>query len=147
MSIWSFQRVLSQRLLAWNILNFTGGLIFLLSSSKFFQGLGSQFAGWAVVNAAIAIFGQTSAENRHLRLPDADTPERRIREAGNLRAILWVNAALDVLYVIGGVRLFTRKNSGERLRGIGLGIVFQGIFLFVFDLIHTQNVPDQSQQP
>ncbi|MDX2161579.1 MAG: hypothetical protein SF162_09660 [bacterium] len=143
MSIWSFQQVLSQRLLAWNIWNFTGGLLMLLSQNAFVQGVGSQFSGWAVINALIAIFGQNGAARRRATLADAETPERRAKEARNLRLILWVNAGLDLLYMLGGWRLLTRAHNRERLRGVGLGILLQGVFLFVFDVIHAQHVPDQ----
>ena len=143
MSIWAFQRELSQRLITWNLANIAAGGFFSLSSSKFIRGVGSQFVGWALVNFAIAYFGQKAAANRQLTLPDADTPERKRIEADNLRNLLWINAALDVLYMLGGRALMKRRKSSAWTRGAGLGIILQGIFLFMFDVMQAQNFPDQ----
>jgi len=145
MTIWQFQRLLSMRLLAWNILNFTAGLILLLTKHRFLQGIGSQFAGWSFINVLIANFGAISAARRERTLEDAHTPERRTREAQNLKRLLWVNAGLDVLYMVGGLLLLVRKNAGERTRGAGIGVIFQGAFLLTFDVIQANNVPDQSE--
>ena len=143
MSIWAFQRELSQRLITWNLANVAAGVFFSLSSSKFIRGIGSQFVGWALVNFAIAHFGQTAAANRERTLPDADTPQRQHIEANNLRNLLWINAALDILYMFGGRALIRRRKSGRWMRGAGVGIILQGIFLFIFDVMHAQNVPNQ----
>lgn len=142
MTIWQFQRLLSMRLLAWNILNFTAGLILTLNKNRYVQGVGSQFAGWAFINVLIANMGAISAARRERTLPDAHTVEREITEARNLRRLLWVNAGLDVLYMVGGIALLMRKNQGERTRGMGLGIIFQGVFLFIFDVTQANDVPD-----
>lgn len=144
MTIWQFQRLLSMRLLAWNILNFTAGLILLLNKNRILQGIGSQFAGWAFVNVLIANFGAVSAARRERTLEDAHTLERRTREANNLKRILWVNAGLDVLYMLGGLALIARKNSGDRTRGAGAGIVVQGAFLLAFDITQANDVPEQT---
>ncbi|MBZ0295239.1 MAG: hypothetical protein K8L99_21930 [Anaerolineae bacterium] len=65
------------------------------------------------------------------------------REAQNLRRILWLNAFLDVLYVTGGGWL-ARNRGQDKLfwRGIGRGIMLQGVMLFVFDVLHARQVPD-----
>jgi len=43
-----------------------------------------------------------------------------------------------VLYVTGGLRLWSREGRKNRFwQGSGLGIVVQGGFLLVFDLIHV----------
>jgi len=56
--------------------------------------------------------------------------------------LLWINTALDVLYVAGGLILALAFGSrGMDWQGHGWGIVVQGAFLFLFDLIHAQSVP------
>jgi hypothetical protein len=143
MSIWSFQRLLSQRLITWNMANIAGGVLMSLSSSKRIRGIGSQFIGWALVNFAIAFFGQNAAETRERTLPDAHTPERQAREANALRRLLWINAGLDIAYMIGGRALMRRRSSGAWLRGAGVGIILQGLFLLIFDVMHAQHVPHE----
>ena len=75
-------------------------------------------------------------------LPDAATPQRRQREARNLRRLLRINAVLDIGYMAGGLALLLRPGSSERARGVGLGILLQGAFLFLFDTILSFRVPD-----
>ncbi len=142
MSIWSFQRLVSQRLITWNMANIAGGALMSLSNNKFMRGVGSQFVGWALVNFAIAFFGQKATENRLRALPDADTSARQTKEAGNLRNLLWINAGLDIVYMLAGRGLMQRRRSGAWMRGVGLGIILQGVFLFIFDVMHAQNVPE-----
>ena len=62
--------------------------------------------------------------------------------ARNLRRLLWFNAALDVGYMAGGVWLARSKGRDDaNWRGQGWGIVVQGAFLFVFDLVHARRTP------
>ncbi len=70
---------------------------------------------WGIVDAAIGLFS--------FSLPMSDIYL--------LSKILIVNAGLDILYVITGVFLFTR--SRILLRGYGLAILIQGVFLLLFD--------------
>ena len=66
-------------------------------------------------------------------------------EIAALRRLLLVNAALDVLYVAGGVTLAVRRGKDDPYwRGVGLGIVVQGGFLLGFDLWHGLHAPEDS---
>ncbi|MBI1259787.1 MAG: hypothetical protein GC204_20155 [Chloroflexi bacterium] len=71
-------------------------------------------------------------------MPDPFAPQVLEREAHNLRQLLWINTALDLLYVAGGRWLIRRGKHGT-----GWGIVVQGMFLFLFDLLHASGVPDE----
>jgi hypothetical protein len=143
MNIWQFSEALSQRLLSWNIVNVFIGLILSLLK-PFWRGVGSQSIGWGFVNIAIAIVGGKAANRRYENLPNPLDSKVVARESKNLRRILWVNTALDVLYMIGGLRLSrTRGKNDDLWRGIGMGIVIQGALLFVFDLIYARIVPDE----
>lgn len=77
---------------------------------------------WALVNAAIAYVGWLGAE------PDL----------ANLRRLLWINAGLDVLYVAVGLGLWMRPRP--MLKGFGLAIAIQGLFLLFFDLLHAPQI-------
>lgn len=136
MNIWGYQQILTRRLIQWALLSLgIGGL--LVGGSRFWRGVGGQFIGWALVNLGIAYFGVTTSENRRVALPDQLAPEVLEREAHDLRRLLWINTALDLLYVAGGRWLIRRGKPGT-----GWGIVVQGAFLFLFDLLHADGVPD-----
>ncbi|HAX70778.1 MAG TPA: hypothetical protein DCY14_14295 [Anaerolineae bacterium] len=60
------------------------------------------------------------------------------KEIANLKRILLINTALDVLYVAGGIALIlTFGAANPEWRGHGWGIIVQGGFLFFFDLFHA----------
>lgn len=71
---------------------------------------------WGLVDGGIALYALIS--------PPASTTE--------LAPILKVNAGLDVIYIIVGAGLMIR--AAQRLRGFGLAILIQGVFLLAFDL-------------
>ncbi|MDZ4768759.1 MAG: hypothetical protein SGJ24_06490 [Chloroflexota bacterium] len=134
MNIWDFQAMLSRRLAQWAAISFSLGAVMMIGRA-FWRGVGGQFAGWAVVNVAIAFFGSRVADDRRKKLKFPDIPAVQSEERGTLRNLLWLNAGLDVLYMLGGAAL-TRSDSAAR-RGMGIGIVLQGAFLFVFDIWHA----------
>ena len=63
-----------------------------------------------------------------------------IAQAHALRRLLWLNAGLDLLYLALGWRL-AQAAIGSARRGHGLGILAQGGFLLLFDLLHARAVP------
>lgn len=142
MTIWDFQRFLSRALLVWSALSAGIGIGVRATATPFGRGLSDQFLGWPVINAGIALFGAFNAARRERTLPDATTPERRQREARNLRRLLRINAALDVGYMAGGLAMMLRPGGGARAKGTELGILLQGAFLFLFDTILSFRVPD-----
>ncbi|MEL7472868.1 MAG: hypothetical protein AAGK04_06065 [Planctomycetota bacterium] len=81
------------------------------SSFWFMSGL------WCCVNVAIAVLSMVA--------PPATTEE--------FTKLLLINSGLDVLYLICGVVLVTRRQSIPR--GFGATILLQGAALLVFDLV------------
>jgi hypothetical protein len=138
MNIWQFSALVSRRLLTWNIANLIAGVALMAGGRR---GVGSQFAGWAVINIGIAVFGDRATQTRAQK-PDANSPLIREGQATNLRRLLWINAGLDVLYMIGGA-LFALRAKTDQRRGVGVGIIIQGLFLFIFDVLHAPRVPDR----
>ncbi len=135
--IWDFQDALTCRLLLWSALSITAGGILLLAGDAFWRGFGLQAVVWGAIDAGIALFGRRSAQGRQASAPPG--PETTAREARNLRRLLWINSGLDVLYVAGGLLLVaTLGRSDPFAAGSGWGIVLQGSFLFVFDLLHAR---------
>lgn len=144
-TVWELYELISKRLLRWSALSVLAGIVLILvggtyiSDLPFARGMGIQFIAWGLVDAAIAQGGAWLAERRRGNRPVSENDER---EAARLRRLLLVNTGLDVLYVTGGLGLaFTLGARDPGWHGHGWGIVVQGAFLFVFDLIHAQNVP------
>ncbi|MDZ4763294.1 MAG: hypothetical protein SGI73_01995 [Chloroflexota bacterium] len=138
MNIWQFSSLVSQRLLSWNIINLLVGVALVRRGRR---GVGSQFAGWALINIAIALFGDRATQARAQK-PDAISPLIREGQATNLRRLLWINAGLDLLYMLGGA-LFAARAKTKQRRGMGIGIIIQGAFLFIFDVLHAPQVPER----
>jgi len=144
--IWDFQDTLSRRLLLWSALSVAAGALLLLAGGDFWRGFGVQALAWGAIDAAIALFGQRAAAKRRARGPHTAEAlaERATTEGAPLRRLLWINTGLDVLYVAGGlVLLYTIGAQNPFAAGNGWGIIVQGGFLFVFDLLHALAVPRQ----
>ncbi|MCL4303476.1 MAG: hypothetical protein KJ077_47760 [Anaerolineae bacterium] len=144
-NIWQTQEILLSRLLAWSRLSLIAGLS-LLRSNAFWRGVGLQAFGWGLIDAAIALLGRWSMYRRRAALPDPAAPAVLAQESRNLRRLLWFNAGLDVLYVLGGLMLVRTRGATDRgWRGHGWGIVIQGGFLFLFDLYHALLLAEEEQ--
>ncbi|MCA9973970.1 MAG: hypothetical protein KC425_27350, partial [Anaerolineales bacterium] len=136
MSIWQFSLQVSRRLLVWAGLSIGAGALLAAQKSPFLQGVGLQFAGWGAIDGLIGLLGARGSRRRQ-QAPDAHAPQTQTAEARKLRRLLWINTALDVGYVLGGLQLVRRKGDDDTWRGHGWGIVIQGAFLFFFDLFHA----------
>jgi carboxylesterase len=137
--LWDFQAVLSRRLLLWSTISILIGGVFLLVGTPFWRGFGVQALLWGAIDAAIAAFGLRNTARQRAAVHDAASIER---EGHKLRRLLWINTGLDILYIGGGI--FLTLSAGREdlfLRGSGWGIIIQGGFLFLFDLIHARSVP------
>jgi carboxylesterase len=138
--IWDFQDALTRRLLLWSALSMVAGALLLAFGDAFWRGFGLQALVWGGVDAGIAFFGRRASEKR--RIAHLGGPSIVEREARSLRRLLWINTGLDVLYIAGGIVLiYTIGQSDAFAQGNGWGIVVQGGFLFVFDLLHALAVP------
>lgn len=130
MSLQLFTQTIMCRLLLWGVLSTIGGVILQFTRSPFWIGVGQQAIGWGIIDALIALF--------------AGRPNSKPFSGKTLRLILLFNAALDVLYMLGGLTLARTKGAtDEKMRGQGWGIALQGLFLFKFDLIHGLLVPHE----
>ncbi len=130
--IWKFETNLASRLLTWSIFSLLTGLYLWFAANDFGRAFGVQAIVWGLVDAGIAIIGARTA----IRRKSTTEPES---EALFIRKVLWINFALDILYVIAGVYVSTL--GGAFWQGTGWGVVVQGAFLFFFDLIHAIKVP------
>jgi carboxylesterase len=139
-NIWQFSALVSARLLAWATASTLIGIL-LLPARAFWRGFGAQAAGWGLIDAGIALAGVLFGNRRRAQMPDSHAPAVLAKEAHSLRRLLWINAGLDVLYVLGGWLWARRKRHDAFGRGTGWGIVVQGAFLLAFDVYHALRVP------
>lgn len=152
MNVIDLQRQTGRGLIRWALLSILSGAAMLWRGSAFLRGVGEQFVGWGGVNLAIAIFGLVGARRR-AQDPETMQPDALERERTRLVRLLWINAALDVLYILGGRRAMIAKGAqDERWRGRGLGIMIQGGFLLFFDVYHAligrrRPLPDDANGP
>lgn len=140
--IWSFQLNLIRRLAIWALLSILLGLAMLIPQSLFWLGIGIQFIAWGVVDGAVAWIGYRSARKRQTNITaDQKQQSMQISEKRRLGRILWINTAVDVLYVLGGgylARIFGATNPFWY--GTGIGVIIQGGFLFFFDWLHARRL-------
>jgi hypothetical protein len=135
-NLYTYQRRVMPILLGWGIGSIVSGLIWLLGCSQKMRGMGSQFFGWGLVDSLIAIFAIASADRKTMLLESGEvTPGEHLQQAVQFERFVWFNALLDIGYVIGGIRLAKRSPQEPRRRGIGWGILIQGAFLFVWDVL------------
>lgn len=131
----NFQQRLTARLLTWSVLSLLVGALLQVPAAPFWRAFGQQAMGWGAIDAAIALFGRRGLNKKLVQEYAAEKQEQDVRM---LRRVLWVNAGLDVLYVAGGINLMrTRGRDDARMRGHGAGVVVQGAFLLLFDLVHA----------
>lgn len=142
MNIWQFQDRISKRLLRWSIVSIGAGLVMRLGG-KFWKNVGNQFIAWGAVDAGIAIGGQVAKRNRIDHMENPGVTEVLEKETENLGRALWVNAVLDVFYMLGAIMWMRRDNGDGRARGNGFGVLIQGLFLLVFDVFHARRLPDK----
>lgn len=95
------------------------------SPGEFWRAFGLMSGLWGLVNMVIAVSGSLGLGPAE---PSPDT----------LRRILWINTALDVLYVLLGLWLYRQKSLTRK--GFGLAVMIQGGFLFFFDLFHALQI-------
>ncbi len=143
--IWDFENLISRRLMLWAVPSMLIGLGQILLGVDFWRAFGIQALAWGAADAVIAWIGFWRVRKKTKK---ASTFSEEAQEAAQIRKILWINNALDVLYVAGGVALvFFLGAESHFWRGTGWGIIIQGAFLYLFDMIHALRVPDPLQLP
>jgi len=119
---------LTRTLAAWSVLSLAGGAALALRRrGPRAAGFARQSVAWGGIDLAIAAAGHLGARKGVVG---------RAGESAALRRLLLVNAALDVGYVATGAALVrARTVRGRDSVGDGLGVVVQGTFLLVLDLV------------
>lgn len=140
-NFYRYQRRTGGALLAWGLGNMLLGPLALFSRDAFWRQFGLQAFAWGAIDAALAFFGRRSAARKAERYAAAELDAATAhQDAAQFRRILLVNAGLDVLYIGSGAWTAWAFRDRPDRRGIGLGIVFQGLFLLVYDLLLADDV-------
>jgi len=143
--IWDFENLLTRRLFLWAVLSFLVGAGMIILGDPFWRAFGIQALVWGGINGVIAWFGLRRVK-KHLGQPLGLQSEEQ--EANKIRKLLWLNNALDVVYVAGGAAAaYFLGGDSAYWSGTGWSVILQGTFLFFFDLWHALRVPEPLQLP
>ena len=117
----------------------------ILFGGNFWQFFGIQALVWGTIDAIIAWVGLRRVGKR---LGKPSTIQHQENEAEKIRKLLWINSALDLVYIaVGAAMPYFGGSESAFWRGSGWGVIAQGAFLYVFDLWHAIRVPVPLQLP
>lgn len=118
---------------AWSLVSMGAGAGLAFGGPNDFERFfGVQALAWGAVNLAFSIWGQAQSRTSLFTGPDATDVVKKDR--ASLGKAFWINALLDVGYVIAGTLLWN-LGANDVVRGTGAGIVAQGGVLFGFDTL------------
>jgi carboxylesterase len=143
--IFDYRLILSRRLLAWSVFSLVGGIALLTLAGPFWRGVGLLALPWSAIDAAVALF---SLRGLAEKLSGPVDPDEAKRKTLQLRRILWINTGLSALITLVGTGLLLYAESANYfVRGSASGVIFQGGFLFLFNLIHAFCIPQEVTLP
>lgn len=140
MDIWDYQAAITRRLTWWAWVSITLGAFGFLLVGDFWRGMSIQFFSWGFINLGIAYFGNLSMRKRYTKLDEKGRQAAIPAETKKLSRLLWTNAGLDVLYMLGGAGLARFIGPEPFWVGTGIGIFLQGLFLLIFDWLHARQL-------
>jgi len=133
-----YQARMMKQLLFWAALSLGAGLPMMLSTREWVRSFGGMTVAWAVINALIALLALRGVCHKASQNADAPTQQGWMRQ---LVRLLWVNAALDVVYIAVGMGLTLWDSANRMLHGFGWAVMVQGGFLLLFDAWHGWRLP------
>jgi hypothetical protein len=140
-NFFSYQQRRIWLLVGWGGLSVVSGLLLQIVRNPFWKQFGLQAVMWGAIDVALAILGLNSANKKEEQLALGVTKE--VDEQKAIRSffrLLAVNTSLDVGYVLSGILVMQRFKHRRDRRGMGVGILVQGLWLFLFDGFLTQEV-------
>lgn len=135
-NLYQFQRSAMPILLGWALGSIVTGVLWRRNPSRSIQGAGGQFIVWGFVDGVIALLALLGARRKAAQWQAGEiTPLQQAQQADQFEKIVWANAALDVGYVLGG-RWWVRRHSDDaHSQGMGIGVMLQGAFLLIWDVL------------
>ena len=138
-SFYHYQQRRLALLLGWGLFSVVMGLMVQFSPKTFWKQFARQALIWGAIDAALAVFGLRGASKKETRFANGELNSRdEAKEARGFYRILLINTGLDVFYVAGGAWLMQRFKTRADRRGMGLGVLVQGLWLFLFDGLVSQ---------
>ena len=135
-NLYLFQRSAMPILLGWAFGSIITGALWRRDPSRSLQGAGGQFIAWGLVNGAIALLALLGVRRKAAQWQAGEiTARQQAREADQFEKIVWANAALDVGYVLGGRWWMERHPADPYRQGMGSGVMLQGAFLLIWDIL------------
>jgi hypothetical protein len=111
-------------LIIWGAINVLVSAFLLICTSELIKGILLQSFFWGLIDLIIGLFPLF---------------RKKAFVLGKIKKIFLINTYLDVVYMIIGLSLIL-ININEFLIGNGIGVIIQGAFLFVVDLVHHEHV-------
>ncbi len=135
-NLFQYQQNILPILLGWGTGSSMSGIIWLRGGNQWWRGVGSQFLGWGLINALIAWVGIKNAQKKAKQLQSGEINQiEHKRQTKTFKLILWLNAGLDIGYILGGHKLIQSSKDNLMRSGVGWGIICQGAALFVWDIL------------
>lgn len=110
----------------------------MLSTREWVRSFGGMTLAWAAINALIALFALRGVRHKVQQNADVPTREGWMRQ---LIRLLWINAALDGVYILVGAGLVLWNPDNQMLYSFGWAVIVQGGFLLLFDAWHGVRLP------
>ena len=123
-------------LLAWGAGSVVAGAGLATSRRADLRQIGLQAIGWGAIDAGLALNGRRGARANQRHDPTS-APRSASQEATRFQRIVAINAGLDLLYIVGGLRLAQTASRNSSRYGTGVGIAIQGLFLLLYDSLLT----------
>jgi hypothetical protein len=141
--LFTYQQRAFPLLLAWSVGSVLAGWLWRRPRAAFWRGIGDQFIGWGSVDALIASFGLRGARrNAVLRQNGQMDSGTYTRQRRNFSLIIGLNIILDLGYMLVGRSVINQSQEDYR-RGMGWGILVQGGFLFIWDVLLLLFIPEK----
>jgi len=140
-NFYGYQQRRMSLLLGWGLFSIVAGLLAQRNPRAFWKQFGLQALTWGAIDAALALFGLNGANKKEERFALGELGARdEAKEARGFHRILLINTGLDVLYIAGGAWLLQRFKGRDDRQGMGVGVMVQGVWLFLFDGLVSQEV-------
>jgi hypothetical protein len=137
-NLFAYQRRAMAALIGWAFGSIMAGGLWWYDRHPVMRGIGTQFVGWGAIDGIIALFGLRGAVQGAQQLASgALNADEHARRAQRFERLLWINTALDALYMLGGGWLVYRHPQRPERRGMGWGVIIQGVFLWFFDSVNA----------
>lgn len=115
------------RLALWSVVWLLAGVVVGIRANRDrWRLFGWTSAAWCTVNLAIVLASRLGSP------PD---------DLVGFREFLWLNIGLNVGYAGVGLALWLVARHSEKVRGAGLAVIIQGLFLLIVDIVLLQRLP------